>query len=80
MTPSPTFGRAKPPCSSRLQIITIPLPVPEEDLDPVATPGSEYHHHASLGRKPQLGLRHRCQPIVALAEVYRFVVITIRTD
>ena len=43
---------------------------PEQDLDPVTTFGPEHHHHARLGRKAQLGLRHRCQPIVTLAEVY----------
>ena len=44
---------------------------PEQNFDPVAAFGSEHHHHACLRGKAQLGLRHRGQPIMTLAKVYR---------
>ncbi len=41
---------------------------PKEDPYPVTTFGPEHRHHARLGRKAQLGLRHGGQAVMTLAQ------------
>ena len=41
---------------------------PKQDLHPVTPLGAEYHHHPRPGRKTQLSLRHRGQPVVTFAD------------
>ena len=43
---------------------------PEQDFHPVAAAEPKYHHHASFGRKTQLGLRHRGQTVMTFAELH----------